>query len=151
MQLPPCGLYRTIGPVGPIPAGKLVFFHNHGDPGPGLYLPTGWKNNRAQISDKGTTLPGPESMKFLEPLLPEGFYRVTEAFYCCEKHCRLYEPETLVQLGYNGDAEPILFLPEMVDGLLAVPERGARIERRSLERIKLLKVSSSERGHSSEH
>ena len=151
MQLPPCGLYRTIGRIGPIPEGKLVYFHNHGDPGPGLYLPTAWKNNRAQFSEKGTVLPGPESMRFLEPLPPEGLYRVTEAFFCCEKRCRSFEPEALVLLGYNGDAEPILFLPEMVDGLLAVPERGTRIERRSLERIKLLKLRISDRGSSTAH
>ena len=151
MQLPPCGLYRTTAQIGPIVEGKLVFFHNHGNPGPGIYLPTAWKNNRVQISGQGTILPGPEYMKYLEPLPPEGFYRVTEAFYCCEKRCRSFEPETLVQLGYNGDAEPILFLPEIVDGLLAVPERGNRIERRSLERLKLLRVRTSERGNQVEH
>jgi hypothetical protein len=145
MQLPPCGLYRTTAQIGPIPPGRLVFFHNHGDPGPGLYLPESWKANRMKPRQKGTVLPGPEYLKFLEPLPPEGFYRVTEPFFCCEKRCRRFEADSLVQLGYNAGAEPLLFLPEMVDGLLAIPERGTRIDDRYLERLKRLKVRSSER------
>jgi hypothetical protein len=36
-DLPPCGIYRTSQPLGDhVPAGQLVFFHNHGDPGPGI-------------------------------------------------------------------------------------------------------------------
>ena len=41
-ELPPCGLYRTVKPIGSIEAGRLVYFHNHGDPGPGLYFPESW-------------------------------------------------------------------------------------------------------------
>lgn len=36
----PCGLYRTTRPIpDAVPAGVLVYYHNHGDPGPGVYLP----------------------------------------------------------------------------------------------------------------
>lgn len=143
MQLPPCGLYRTRAAVGAIPAGRLVYFHNHGDPGPGLYLPESWKGNVAQMQKQGTLLPSPEDVRSLEPLPPEGFYRVVEAFYCCEQRCRQFEAELLLQLGYNGAGEAIVFIPEWVDGMLAIPERGSRIDHDRFEYLKRLRVPSS--------
>jgi hypothetical protein len=147
MQLPPCGLYRTVGPIGSIPAGRLVYFHNHGDPGPGLYLPSGWKQNRMQTQARGTLLPSPDDVRYLEPLPPEGFYRVTEAFPCCAKLCRTFEPEDLVQLGYDGSGQALLFVPELVDAMLAVPERGSAIDHDNFPKLRRLRVPSSERGH----
>ena len=73
MQLPPCGLYRTLSPVAGIPTGRLVYFHNHGDPGPGIYLPESWKGNRVQLSKKGNVLSDPGDVRHLEPLPAEGF------------------------------------------------------------------------------
>ncbi len=143
MQLPPCGLYRTTTPIGQIPAGRLVFFHNHGEPGPGLYLPQGWKKNRAQWQPQGTTLPDPALVSQLEPLPPEGFYRVTEAFHCCDQQCRKFEPEMLLELGYNGEGHAIAFVPELIDGMLAVPNSGTLIDGRTLSKLKLLKVASA--------
>ncbi len=145
MQLPPCGLYRTTAPVGSIPAKRLIFFHNHGDPGPGVYLPESWKGNRVQLQKKGTLLPSPEDVRNLEPLPPEGFYRVVESFHCCEKKCRQYEVEHLVQLGYNGSGQALLFIPEFVDAMLAIPERGQAIDHENLSRLKYLKVPVSGR------
>jgi hypothetical protein len=141
MNLPPCGLYRTTAPVAGIPAGRLVYFHNHGDPGPGLYLPEGWSHNRMQVSKQGRTLEHPEDdVRLLEPLPPEGFYRVTEAFHCCEKKCRLFEPEMMLQLGYNAAGEAIAFVPELVDGMLAVPTRGSRVEPAVFDKLRQLRV-----------
>jgi hypothetical protein len=140
MSLPPCGLYRTRVAVGEIPAGRLVFFHNHGNPGPGVYLPSGWAHNRMQLQPKGVTVEDPQLIATLEPLLPEGFYRVTEAFFCCDKQCRRFEAEALVQLGYNAEGHGILFVPELVDGMLAVPHTGSRIERSRFEKLKQLSV-----------
>ena len=144
--LPPCGLYRTTGPVGSIPSDRLVYFHNHGDPGPGLYLPASWTGNRVKLQERGTLLPSPEDVRWLEPLPPEGFYRVTETFFCCEKRCRSYEPETLIQLGYNGSGEAIAFVPEIVDGMLAAPEHGSRIDHENFARLKQLRVPVQQRG-----
>src|SRR3954464_1809049 len=118
MSLPPCGLYRTRASLGSIPAGKLVFFHNHGDPGPGLYLPSGWKRNRVELQQRGQTLSDLELVRHLEPLPPEGLSRVVAPFFCCARKCRELHAETLVELGYNGDGNPIVFLPELVDGML---------------------------------
>jgi hypothetical protein len=141
-NLPPCGLYKTTREVAGVPAGRLVYFHNHGDPGPGVYLPSGWKANRAQWHGHGHTLGGAQDAEALEPLAVEGFYRVKEAFHCCEKKCRLFEPNTMVQLGYNGTADALLFVPELVETGLSIPERGTRIDREAIDKLELLKVAA---------
>jgi len=144
MKLPPCGLYRTTGQIGAIPAGRLVYFHNHGEPGPGLYLPAGWKANQMQLQARGTLLPSPEDVRLLEPLPAEGFYRVSGSFHCCPQRCRSFEPDQLVQLGYDAAGQAIVFVPEVVDGMLAVPQQGSRIEHTNLQYLKLLKVPRSQ-------
>ncbi len=144
-QWPPCGLYRTLvairakGADGAVPAGQLVFFHNHGDPGPGIYLPTGWVANRAQFAANGMPLEDASAAQ-LEPLPEQGLYRVTREFHCCEKRCRRFEPELLVQLGYNGAGEAILFAPEWIEGALAFPERGFPIDSQRFGSLSALKV-----------
>ena len=140
MKLPPCGLYRTTDVIGPVPAQRLVYFHNHGEPGPGIYPPKSWKGNRVVFNPQGIVLPHERDAANLEPLVPEGFYRVTEPFYCCEKKCRRFETDMLVQLGYNGEASPILFVPEFTDGMLALPNQGTNVESDTLDKISLLKV-----------
>ena len=145
MQLPPCGLYRTTGPIGPIETGRLVYFHNHGDPGPGVYLPKEWKFNRVQFEEKGHSIDNPGFVRFLQPLPPEGFYRVVEAFHCCEKQCREFAEDSLLQLGYNSEAEPILFVPELVDSMLAIPAKGWKTTMLSLRHIRQLRVPVTRR------
>src|SRR3954471_12727892 len=100
---PPCGVYRTSQPLEGIPAGRLVYFHNHGDPGPGVYLPVRWNQNRAVWQDRGTTTTAAWT-ETLQALPAEGLYRVREEFFCCANRCRRYEVGALVQLGYDGEA-----------------------------------------------
>jgi hypothetical protein len=138
---PPCGLYRTTVALEGVPVGRLVYFHNHGNPGAGVYLPERWDTNQARWQQNGFTVPGPEWSETLSPLPAEGLYRVTESFFCCEKRCREYPAETLVQLGYNGEAEGILFLPEWAGGSLGFPERGTKIDAANLTRLTLLQVA----------
>ncbi len=126
--LPPCGLYRTVLPIGEVAAGRLVYFHNHGNPGAGVYFPERWTGNRAHFSPSGTTLPRVFDVKALMPLPPEGFYRVTKAFFCCAKQCVRFEPEAFVQLGYNGAGKALVFVPELAAGVITVPERGTPID-----------------------
>jgi len=133
-----------------VPAGRLVYFHNHGDPGPGIYLPAGWSATRASFHERGHTLPGPEAVHDLEALEPEGFYRVAEPFNCCAKKCRSFEEEALVQLGYDAEATPILFTPELVGGQLAIPERGTRIDRERVEMLRRLRIPVS-KAHEAVH
>ncbi len=143
-DLPPCGIYVTTAAIGGIPEARLVYFHNHGDPGPGLYLPASWKGNRCVFQGRGHLLPEPGDVRYLEPLAAEGFYRVASPFFCCDKRCRRFEAETLVQLGYNGSGAAILFLPEWVDGQLAIPDRGTHIERERVASLTPLKVAITE-------
>ena len=142
-ELPPCGIYLTTDAIGEIPAGRLVYFHNHGEPGPGVYLPSSWKGNRARFEARGHLLPTLDHVEHLEKLAQEGFYRVREAFFCCEKRCRRFEPEALVQLGYDGSGQAIVFTPQWIDGQLAIPERGTRVERDRVDSMTALRVSSS--------
>jgi len=139
-DLPPCGLYRTVRPIGQLEAGRLVYFHNHGDPGPGFYFPEKWIGNRAQFSPKGMTAPTGFDATALEPLPTEGFYRVAEAFFCCDKQCVRFEPEQFVQLGYNGAGKPIVFVPELRAGAIAIPDRGTVIDDAAFASLVLLKV-----------
>jgi hypothetical protein len=139
--LPPCGLYRTTQALEGIPAGKLVYFHNHGEPGPGVYVPSGWTDNRARFHANGTPIPGDWWAATLDALASEGFYRVREPFFCCEKKCVEFQTDQLVQLGYNGDAEPILFAPEVRDEGFFIPQSGMRIDRSRIARLAPLKVA----------
>lgn len=142
-ELPPCGIYRTREAIGNVPAGRLVYFHDHGDPGPGLYLPSGWQNNRAQWSAQGNLLGDVSNASKLERLPAEGFYSVTETFYCCEKKCRSFEANLFVQLGYNGAAEPILFTPTLDEKGMGLPQNGSRIDADRLTHLRPLRVAQA--------
>lgn len=139
-ELPPCGLYKTIRAIGAVPEGRLVYFHNHGNPGPGVYLPASWKQNRAQFHTGGTTLPDPTDASALAPLAPEGLYQVREAFHCCSKQCVAYAPGMLVQLGYQGTAQALLFVPRWVDGTFTLPEQGNAVDAAVVAKLQRLDV-----------
>jgi len=139
--LPPCGLYRTIAPIGEVAAGRLVYFHNHGEPGPGLYFPERWAANRAEFSPRGATLPQGFDPRALRALPAEGFYRVAAAFFCCAKRCTRFEPDAFVQLGYNGAGRPLVFVPELAGGSIAIPERGTPIDDDVLDHLLALKLA----------
>jgi hypothetical protein len=139
-ELPPCGVYRTTKAIGNVQAGRFVYFHNHGDPGPGVYLPESWSHNRARWSKNGTTIPDGFDPKSLAPLPLEGFYRVTAEFHCCEKKCTKFEPETLVQLGYNGEAKALVFVPVFDNSGVSIPDRGTVVDEKQLRNLSPLKV-----------
>ena len=143
-ELPPCGLYRTAKAVGGVEAGRLVYFHNHGNPGPGLYFPESWSHNRARFSQNGTTVPADFDPRSIKALPAEGFYRVKAEFYCCEKQCVKFEPDQLVQLGYNGAAKALVFFPELSRGMIRVPEKGTFVDESALVNLVRLKMAESE-------
>lgn len=140
-MLPACGLYRTVAPIGEVAAGRLVYFHNHGDPGPGLYFPERWTANRAHFSPSGTTLPVVFDPRALFALPAEGFYRVAAAFFCCEKKCMRFEPDAFVQLGYNGAGRALLFTPELAAGAIQVPDRGTPVSDAAFASLVALRVA----------
>ena len=143
-DLPPCGVYRTTQAIGEaVPSGRLVYFHNHGEPGPGVYLPEAWAHNRARWHKHGTPIPNLSWASTLVPVPAEGLYRVREEFTCCDKRCRTYQAEMLVQLGYNGAAEPILFVPEWTSAGLAFPEQGTSIDPTRASKLSALTVAQT--------
>jgi hypothetical protein len=144
-ELPPCGLYRTVKKIGPIEVGRLVYFHNHGNPGPGVYFPEKWNHNRAVFAQNGQTVPMPLEAGALHALPAEGFYRVAKAFHCCEKKCVEFQPDQLLQLGYNGAGKALVFVPEYVSGGLEVPERGTFVDDDVLVHMVQLKYPERER------
>jgi hypothetical protein len=138
-ELPPCGLYRTVKKIGDVDSGRLVYFHNHGNPGPGLYFPESWSHNRARFSQNGMTVPDDFDPRALRALPAEGFYRVKASFFCCEKECMKFEPDQLVQLGYNGTGKALVFIPELAGGVIGVPDRGTFVDDKALENLVQLK------------
>jgi hypothetical protein len=140
-ELPPCGIYRTTANVGAIEAGRLVYFHNHGDPGPGLYLPESWAANRAKFSERGNTVPSDFDPKALFALPSEGFYRVTKEFYCCEKKCTKFETDGFVQLGFNGNGKALVFVPLLNGGGIAIPDRGSVVDDVMLKHLQPLRLA----------
>ena len=143
-ELPPCGLYRTVKPIAGIEAGRLVYFHNHGNPGPGLYFPESWSHNRANFAKGGTTVPADFDPRSIKALPAEGFYRVTAEFYCCEKKCTKFDPDQLVQLGYNGAGKALVFFPELTNGAIRTPDRGTFVDEANLANLVRLKMAESE-------
>ena len=139
-ELPPCGLYRTTQAIGGVPADRLVYFHNHGDPGAGVYFPEKWTHNRAHFSPKGQTVPPDFDPGSLVPLPAEGFYHFKVTSFCCEKKCVKFEPDQLVQLGYNGAGKALIFAPELVGGAVEIPERGTALDDAQLAKLSPLKM-----------
>ena len=70
---------------------------------------------------------------------------MVEAFHCCEKQCREFAEDSLLQLGYNSEAEPILFVPELVDSMLAIPAKGWKTTMESLRHVRRLRVPVTRR------
>lgn len=136
-----CGLYLTMEPIaGTIEAGKLVFFHNHGEPGPAVHRTISYRHNKAIFSRRGIELPFDGYERTLKPLLAEGFYRVLREFSCCEKRCRMFREGTLIQLGYKEDGKPILFVPEWTYKGLVLPSKGTRVSEGDLSALESVKV-----------
>jgi hypothetical protein len=131
----------TRAAIGSVPAGRLVYFHDHGNPGPGLYLPTRWVANEARFETPGVLLPAPADARHLEPLAPQGYYRVAQEFECCDQRCRRFDVDQLVQLGYDGAARAILFVPELHDGALGVPDRGTGIDATRIAHLRRLHIA----------
>ena len=139
-----CGLYRTTKPIGDsVSEGVLVYFHNHGEPGPGVYPVARWSHNKAVFAKKGILLPEPGYARTLHPLRPEGFYQVVTPFYCCEKQCRRFDTSSLLQLGYDGSGQSILFTPVWTLDGLKLPDKGTKVTEEKLQQLSPLKVPYS--------
>ncbi len=128
-KLPPCGLYKTTVPL----PGKeewvrenlLVYFHNHSQQGPPLVLlPAANANNRWSFHDKGYLIRDGDYVDSIVAVMPEGYYTLSEAIYL--SHDEMIPELTLVQLGYNRAADPILFLAEYEPSSITFPASGLK-------------------------
>ena len=50
-----------------------------------------------------------------------------------------------MQLGYNAEADPILFIPEVVDSMFAIPEKGWKTSLETLSNVQQLQVPMTKR------
>jgi hypothetical protein len=134
ISLPECGLYRTTqalpGHEDEVPAGLLVYFHNHSDSGlPQVVLPDHCMHNRWHFHGPGVVFRSLAWAASLHRVPSQGFYFLKEDLVfdggSWPKH-------TLVQLGYTRRAEPIIFIGQeraaLEENDLFFSDKGVRID-----------------------
>lgn len=145
-KLPPCGIYRTgralKGQEQEIPAGILVMFHNHSNRNiPMLQLPKENIHNVWSFHDLGPGIEDDDAfIEALQPLLEQGFYHLREELQTPDGR---FPKNALVQLGYNMNADPILFIAQRSqnENSLFFAETGYRFEQ-----LDILKKLGPEQG-----
>lgn len=130
MAVPDCGLYRTgqalIGQedeAEQVGAGLLVYFHNHSQEGPPIVVtPHSNSHNRWQFHDRGWSIKDEDFLAALIPLKAEGIYVNAEHIHITREE--IIPPRTLMQLGYNRQADSILFVARFEHNTISFPETG---------------------------
>jgi len=126
-QLPNCGLYQT-GAALPgneegVPAGILVYFHNHSDQGPAMVLtPHDNEHNRWRFHERGWSVEEPDFIEAMVPLKPEGLYVNSEHIHISREE--IIPERMLIQLGYNRGGDSILFVGRFEANTIAFPSQG---------------------------
>lgn len=111
VQLPRCGLYRTTRKLDDdVPPGVLVNFHNHSDTNvPVIHLPLFNTFNRWEWEKNGRPIRELSYVETLRALQPEGYYLLTREIRFGKVK---WPARSLVQLGYNREGEPLIFLAQ---------------------------------------
>ena len=130
-ELPDCGLYRTgralPGHEEQLPAGALVYFHNHSDQGPAMVLtPHDNEHNRWRFHDRGWAVEDAAFVEAMIPLRPEGLYVNHEHIHISREE--IIPGRTLLQLGYNRSGDSILFVGRFDANTITFPSEGYRFE-----------------------
>jgi hypothetical protein len=142
LDLPDPGLYRTTEPYpgneAAFPAGVLVYVGQPANGGVKFIVRPGQnRNNRWFWGDPTTPLRSPTWARSLKKLRPEGFYTLPEEVPM-EGGGRWLK-NAIVQLGYNGSGEGIIFVGELRDSeeqnALFFSDRGVRVNDDMLERL----------------
>ena len=127
-----CGLYKTGASIvlggKELPAPALVYFHNHPDKNEKiLMMPKSNTGNRWAFHEKGFRVDDDSFIVSLTQMKSEGLYRLKEHFH--PNDSEWVPKNALVQLGYNGSADPILFFPYGIEKLNGIqfPDRGMKI------------------------
>lgn len=143
LDLPDPGLYRTTEPMpgheAEFPAGVLVYLGQPKNGGVKFVVRPGQnRNNRWFWGEPTTPLRSPSWAKTLRPLRSEGFYTLPETLEL-DGGGRWLE-NAIVQLGYNGSGEAIVFVAEQREAedanALYFSDRGMRISDDLLERLR---------------
>jgi hypothetical protein len=155
--LPNCGLYKTTKPLPEhetdVPAGALVYFHNHSDAGlPVVIVPDHNIMNRWHFHGTGIPFRGLSWADSLKRMPAEGFYMIRKDL---SFEGGSWPKGTLVQLGYTKTGEPILFIAQqrasMDENDLFFSDRGVGIKEEvlaNLEQLKIFEEPVEEGGHS---
>ena len=131
-ELPACGLYRSgralPGQEEKVPAGVLIYFHNHSEKGSPLILtPHENSENRWRFHDRGWLTEDVRFIREMVALKPEGLY-VVQGQQLHVSREEIIPERTLVQLGYNRRGDTLLF-PAKFEGLtITFPTHGYRFE-----------------------
>ncbi len=143
-----CGLYRTAkalpGNEDKVPAGTLVYFHNHsGDNGPlpSVIAPDHNIHNRWHFHGPAIeNIRNPSWVDALEKLSPEGFYTLRKELTFDGGR---WPKNSIVQLGYTKNADPILFVAtvraRLAENDLFFSDKGVGITR---DQLNILEAAS---------
>jgi hypothetical protein len=148
-RVPDCGLYRTPkalpGNEERIPAGCIVYFHNHSESGPlpSVLAPDHNMLNRWHFHGPAIeNIRNPSWVEALEKLPSEGFYTLRQALTFDEGRGS-WPKGSIVQLGYNKSADPILFVAtvraKLDENVLFFADKGMGLPR---ERLNILEQCS---------
>jgi hypothetical protein len=146
-RLPECGLYRTTealpGHEERIPAGTIVYFHNHsesGGPLPTVVPPDHNIHNRWHFHGPSIEFRGLSWAETLESVPAQGYYTLRKDL---PFEGGSWPKGTIVQLGYTMKADPILFIARIRAGVnensLHFSDKGLGIKR---EQFALLEPAS---------
>jgi hypothetical protein len=144
--LPDCGLYRTTKPLPEhekdVPAGTLVYFHNHSDSGlPVVVVPDHNIHNRWHFHGAGIPFRGLSWADSLTKLPAEGFYMLRKSLSFDGGE---WPKGALVQLGYTKTGDPILFIgqvrAQLEENDLFFSDRGVSVTREQLTIIEPLQI-----------
>lgn len=136
-----CGLYRTTKPLPGneerVPAGMLVYFHNHseGQPAlPSVITPDHNIHNRWHFHGPAIeSIRSPSWVDSLEKVTPEGFYTLRRELTFDGGS---WPKGSIVQLGYTKAADPILFIARVrnnpAENDLFFSDKGVGVKRDQL-------------------
>jgi hypothetical protein len=155
-----CGLYRATkalpGNEDKVPAGTLVYFHNHSannGPLPSVIPPDHNIHNRWHFHAEGSieNIRSPSWVESLEKMPDQTFYTLRREL---PFDGGSWPKGAIVQLGYNRTAEPILFIARvrttLAENDLFFSDKGVGIKREQLSILEPA-VIYAEPGDGSEH
>ena len=160
IQTRDCGLYRAPralpGNESLVPAGSLVYFHNHSSnnsPLPSVIPPDHNIHNRWHFHMEGAieNIRSPSWVESLEKVPDQRFYTLRRELTF---EGGSWPRGAIVQLGYTKSAEPILFIASVRASLqendLFFSDRGVRVNR---DQLSILEPAETymEPGDGSEH